>query len=196
MGLLANLDTAQIVEQIVGAKRHLAAQGDAAARITNVVFMGMGEPLNNLDAVLAAVDILVANGGLQFSKDKVRAASCISAWSVWCVSLTCGLGAQITVSTVGLVSEMRRFAAEGQAQLAVSLHATTDEVRDWIAPANRKHDLAALLAALEELYPADKGRANSGKHVLIECVEGGKSHNAAHKLLSRANPCHPPGTSC
>lgn len=145
MGLLANLSTAQIVEQVVEARRYLAAAGDATP-IGNIVFMGMGEPLHNLDAVLAAVDILSENGGMQFAKQK------------------------ITVSTVGLVPEIRRFAAESRAQLAVSLHATTDEVRNWIAPINRKYNLATLLGTLEELYPADRDSPHYGRFVLIEYV--------------------------
>jgi 23S rRNA (adenine2503-C2)-methyltransferase len=75
---------------------------------------GMGEPLHNLDAVRRAVSILCHPRGLQFSPKKV------------------------TVSTVGLVPEIRALAGSCPAQLAVSLHATTDEVRDWIAPVNRR----------------------------------------------------------
>ena len=67
---MANLSTAQIVEQIVVARRVLSEQGSTVP-CQNIVFMGMGEPFHNLDAVLAAVDILVGNGGLQFGRDKV-----------------------------------------------------------------------------------------------------------------------------
>lgn len=98
--------------------------------LTNVVFMGMGEPLHNLDSVLAACDVLNHPLGLELSHNK------------------------ITVSTVGLVPEMRRFAASSsKVQLALSLHATTDEVRDWIVPVNRRHDLAQLMAAMREMFP-------------------------------------------
>ena len=75
---------------------------------------------------------------------------------------------QITVSTVGLVPEIRRFATECEAQLAVSLHATTDEVRNWIAPINRKYNLATLIGTLEELYPMDASLPNHGRFVFIE----------------------------
>jgi 23S rRNA (adenine2503-C2)-methyltransferase len=74
----------------------------------------MGEPLHNCEAVLAALQILCHPQGLQFSPNKV------------------------TVSTVGLVPEMETLAASSSVQLAVSLHATTDEVRSWIVPVNRR----------------------------------------------------------
>ena len=61
---------------------------------------------------------------------------------------------QVTVSTVGLVPEIRRFCAESRSQLAVSLHATTDDVRDWIAPVNRRWKLAQLMDVLREHFPA------------------------------------------
>ena len=61
---------------------------------------------------------------------------------------------QVTVSTVGLVPEIRRFCAQSRSQLAVSLHATTDEVRDWIAPVNRRWNLAQLMGVLREHFPA------------------------------------------
>ena len=75
---------------------------------------GMGEPLHNLEAVRQSVSILCHPQGLQFSPNRV------------------------TVSTVGLIPEMQALVASSSAQLAVSLHATTDEVRDWIAPVNRR----------------------------------------------------------
>ncbi|KXZ48715.1 hypothetical protein GPECTOR_26g618 [Gonium pectorale] len=123
MGLLGNLTTAQIVEQVVEARRFLAEQ-DVPIPIANIVFMGMGEPLNNFDAILAT--------GLELSRNK------------------------IIVSTVGLVPEMRQFIASRAAKLAVSLHATTDEVRDWLVPTNRRYPMAELLGALREAFPYDK----------------------------------------
>lgn len=126
MGLLGNLSTAQIVEQVVQARRYLAEQ-QVAIPIHNIVFMGMGEPLHNFDAVMAAIEVLAV--GLELSRNK------------------------IIVSSVGLVPEIRRFIASKAAKLAVSLHATTDEVRDWIVPTNRRYPLALLLGALREAFP-------------------------------------------
>ncbi|GIL77975.1 hypothetical protein Vretimale_7376 [Volvox reticuliferus] len=141
MGLLANLATAQIVEQVVEARRYLAEQS-VPIRIANIVFMGMGEPLHNYDAVMAAIEILAT--GLELSRNK------------------------IIVSTVGLVPEMRKFIAAGTAKLAVSLHATTDEVRDWIVPTNRRYPLDQLLGALREAFPYDKRKGDN--FVVIEYV--------------------------
>ena len=104
----------------------------------------MGEPLHNLDAVAAASEAMTHPLGLHVSHNK------------------------ITVSTVGLVDKLDEFATRcASAQLAVSLHATTDEVRDRIVPANRRHDLASLLGALARLYP----RGNPQKRrVLVEYI--------------------------
>lgn len=123
MGLRGSLTAAQVVEQVVIARRFLRDEDLAAGAashispLTNVVYMGMGEPMHNLPAVLPSLDILVQPLGLHLSRNKV------------------------TVSTVGLVPEMRQVAASGAAVLAVSLHATTDEVRDWIVPVNRRYNL-------------------------------------------------------
>ena len=143
MGLLSQLTTAQIVQQIIEAKRLLAEEEDDTP-LTNLVFMGMGEPLNNLEAVTTAIEIMKCPLGLHLSHNKV------------------------TVSTVGLVPEMHKFLSSpiGQSvQLALSLHATTDEVRDWIVPVNRTHNLASLMDCLAEHFPI-----NSVKSVLIEYV--------------------------
>eukprot|EP00882_Tetradesmus_deserticola_P024232 GHRQ01026473.1.p1 GENE.GHRQ01026473.1~~GHRQ01026473.1.p1 ORF type:complete len:270 (+),score=41.86 GHRQ01026473.1:3-812(+) len=79
--------------------------------------------------------------------------------------VTCDFCPQVTVSTVGLVDVLERFAASSNVQLALSLHATTDEVRDWIVPVNRRHNLAALTAVLRQHYGA--GNA-AGRQVLVE----------------------------
>ncbi|CAL8466079.1 g5615 [Coccomyxa elongata] len=158
MGLRVQLSAAQIVEQVVEARRHVAehnrrvAAGELPAAaplapISNIVFMGMGEPLHNFEAVGVALEVLCHPQGLQLSPNKV------------------------TVSTVGLVPQMRALAARSAVQLAVSLHATTDEVRSWIVPLNRRYPLAELIGALEELYPKNAAvRPRVGRHVLFEYV--------------------------
>lgn len=120
---MRNLTVAEIVEQAVFARRLLSSE---IGSITNVVFMGMGEPLHNIDNVLKAASIMVDVQGLQFSPNKV------------------------TVSTSGLVPQLRHFLHESNCALAVSLNATTDEVRNWIMPINRKYNLALLLGTLRE----------------------------------------------
>lgn len=124
MGLKRHLTAAEIVEQAVFARR-LFSSNEVGA-ITNVVFMGMGEPLHNIENVIKAAEIMVHEQGLHFSPRKV------------------------TVSTSGLVPQLRRFLQESNCALAVSLNATTDEVRNWIMPINRKYNLALLLETLRE----------------------------------------------
>ncbi|KAL9258133.1 Dual-specificity RNA methyltransferase RlmN-like protein [Drosera capensis] len=127
MGLKRHLTTAEIVEQAVFARRLLTSE---VGSMTNVVFMGMGEPLHNIDNVIRAADIMVDEHGLHFSPRKV------------------------TVSTSGLVPQLKRFLQESNCALAVSLNATTDEVRNWIMPINRKYSMSLLLETLkEELRP-------------------------------------------
>ncbi|KQK08926.1 uncharacterized protein LOC100823265 [Brachypodium distachyon] len=123
MGLRKHLSTAEIVEQAVFARKLFS---DEFGSITNVVFMGMGEPLHNVDNVIKASAIMVDEQGLQFSPRKV------------------------TVSTSGLVPQIKRFLHESKCDLAVSLNATTDEVRNWIMPINRKYNLNLLLGTLRE----------------------------------------------
>ncbi|XP_070023594.1 uncharacterized protein [Nicotiana sylvestris] len=123
MGLKRNLSTSEIVEQAVLARKLLSSE---VGPISNVVFMGMGEPLHNIENVIKAADILVDEQGLHFSPRKV------------------------TVSTSGLVPQLKRFLRESNCALAVSLNATTDEVRSWIMPINRKFNLNLLLGTLRE----------------------------------------------
>lgn len=122
-GLVRNLAAAEIVGQVVLGQR-LAGAGE---RVTNVVFMGMGEPLHNFDKVLAAFRVLSADHGLNITRRR------------------------LTVSTCGLVPALRRLPPEVLGSLAVSLNATTDEVRDRLMPVNRRHPIAELLGVLQEL---------------------------------------------
>lgn len=123
MGLKRNLTAAEIVEQAVFARRLLTSE---VGSIANVVFMGMGEPLQNIDNVIKAIDIMVHDQGLHISPRK------------------------ITVSTSGLVPQLKRFLRESNCALAVSLNATTDVARNWIMPINRKYNLSLLLGTLRE----------------------------------------------
>ncbi len=129
MGLVRNLRPSEIVGQ-VRAARALAAPEP----LTNVVLMGMGEPLANYDAVVGAIEILTAEWGQAISPRR------------------------ITVSTVGLAPEIPRFIAETRVNLAVSLHAPTDRQRERLVPVNRRYPLAALLAACREVPLARRKR--------------------------------------
>ncbi|MEJ5250220.1 MAG: radical SAM protein, partial [Caldilinea sp.] len=122
MGFARHLTAGEIVEQAVQFARLLEAEGE---RLSNVVLMGMGEPLHNYDATLAAIRRLNDPHGLNIGQR------------------------HITLSTVGLVPEILRFADEGlQVGLAISLHAATDEERSRLLPINRRWPLADLLAAV------------------------------------------------
>jgi len=134
LGFTRDLETAEIVDQVRHAARRLAAD---SRRLTNVVFMGMGEPLLNLDHVLAAVDAL--NDPHRF-----------------------GLGARhITVSTSGVVPGMKRLTALGpQFTLAVSLHAARDALRDVLVPLNRRWPIAEVVGAAREHAKATSRRVS------------------------------------
>ena len=138
-GFERHLTTGEIVEQMVAAARQARADG---RRLGNVVFMGMGEPLANLDNVWPAVER--AHGAL-------------------------GLSARhLTLSTVGIVPGIRRVAAqELPVNLAVSLHAANDGLRDELVPINRRYPLATLMAACAEYLQA-KGRRLSFEWALID----------------------------
>ncbi|MBO0788895.1 MAG: 23S rRNA (adenine(2503)-C(2))-methyltransferase RlmN, partial [Actinobacteria bacterium] len=149
-GLTRSLSAAEIVAQVVAGARALA-RGElpgGPGRVSNVVFMGMGEPLANYRRVVAAVRRLT---------DPVPRGLGLSQRSV-------------TVSTVGLVPAMRRLAAEKlSVTLAVSLHAPDDELRDELVPVNRRWPVAEVLAAAWE-YAAATGRRVSVEYALIAGV--------------------------
>jgi 23S rRNA (adenine2503-C2)-methyltransferase len=128
-GFNRNLGAAEIVGQVVLASRELGLVA-GRSRITNVVFMGMGEPLANLRAVVQACRVLVDDFGFQLSRRRV------------------------TVSTSGLVPQIRRLQAETNVALAVSLHAPDDELRNELVPINRRHPIAELLEACWEYVEA------------------------------------------
>ncbi|MFF4778802.1 23S rRNA (adenine(2503)-C(2))-methyltransferase RlmN [Microtetraspora fusca] len=149
-GLTRNMSTAEIVEQVVAGARALAA-GEVPGgpgRVSNIVFMGMGEPMANYKAVIGAVHRLVdpSPEGL-------------------------GISARgITVSTVGLVPAIEKLAAEGlPVTLAVSLHAPDDELRDSLVPINTRWKVAEVLGAAWE-YAAKTKRRISIEYALIKDV--------------------------
>lgn len=172
LGFGRHLSVSEIVGQVYLGDRLLAqlspddptrrAGGD---RVTNLVFMGMGEPLHNLDNVLRALRILLHPLGRAFSRRR------------------------ITVSTAGLVPAIERLAAEGlPVNLAVSLNATTDEQRDRLMPINRKYPLAELLAALRR-FPLERRQRITVEYVLLRGIND--SLDDVHRLpeLLRGIPC-------
>jgi len=145
MGLTRNLTAGEIVAQVHTARRELAPR-----RLTHVVFMGMGEPLHNYEAVRDAVRVLLDPHGAPMAAQN------------------------ITVSTVGLVRRMRRFSNdfEGRVQLALSLHAGTDAVRQQIVPRGKTTRLAQLKQALLA-HPLPGSRKIMVEYVLLPGVNDG-----------------------
>ena len=152
-GFSGNLSRAEIVGQVWRAGRALAERppsasgaGDAPG-ITNVVFMGMGEPLLNFDAVVDASAVLTDTLGFGISKRRV------------------------TISTAGVVPRIRDLADRTDVSLAVSLHAARDELRDILVPLNRKYPIAELLAACQHYIDGlGERRAVTIEYTLIEGV--------------------------
>lgn len=147
-----NLDPGEILAQFILAR---GALPEPPAR-SNIVFMGMGEPLLNVDGVLTALEVLTDDDGLAVSPRR------------------------ITVSTVGLVDELEAFSAKAPAVgLAVSLHATTNEHRDRLMPINRKHPIEDIIEAARRL-PLPRRRRITFEYVLL----GGENDSPvdAHRL--------------
>jgi len=156
-GFTRHLSTGEIVEQVVAAAR---ACRQAGRRLSNVVFMGMGEPLANYPRVWAAVERIHDELGLS--------------------------ARHITLSTVGLVPGVRRLSRERlPVGLAVSLHAANDSLRDRLLPINRRWPLGVLMAACEE-YVASSGRRLSFEWALMDGVNDSRSDAA--QLAGRARP--------
>jgi len=163
MGFSRQLTAGEIVEQVLYYARELKESGEA---VTNVVVMGMGEPFHNYDNTLAAIDRLNHPEGLN-------------------------LGARrFTISTVGLVPMIRRFAKEGrQVNLAISLHAADDALRSSLLPVNKKYPLAQLIDACRE-YVELTNRRITFEWALIRDVND--TPEQARKLASlvRGLLCH------
>ena len=153
------LSTAEIVTQYVGAKSKLKDD----LRITNIVFMGMGEPLDNPDAVFSSIDILHQPHGCNLSRKK------------------------ITVSTSGIVPLMPLVTQSG-ARLAVSLNGVNDEVRSFIMPINKKWPLNSLLEACRE-HCQETGDRVTFEYVLLKGVTDSLSDAEKLYRLTRDIPC-------
>jgi 23S rRNA (adenine2503-C2)-methyltransferase len=155
--LVRNLEAEEIVGQILLARDRIGDWPGAASptdgllpsserKITNIVLMGMGEPLYNFDNVKAAMAIACDRVGLAFSKRRV------------------------TLSTSGVVPEIPRWGAEAGTMLAISLHATRDELRDQLVPINRKYPIAELLAACRAYPGLSNARRITFEYVMLKGV--------------------------
>ena len=147
-GLVRNLSAAEIVAQVQVARDDLAEwpTSNENRRLSNIVFMGMGEPLYNLDNVAAALDVISDNEGIAISRRK------------------------ITISTSGVVPQMQALGETTGAMLAVSLHATRDELRDVLVPINRRYPLAELMAAIRAYPGLSNARRVTFEYVMLKGV--------------------------
>lgn len=141
-GFNRNLTTAEIIAQVWVANRALGHSPDGERIISNVVLMGMGEPLLNLPAVVPALNIMLDDMGYGLSKRRV------------------------TVSTSGIVPAIDRLKAQCDVALAVSLHAPDDALRDEIVPINRKYPISELMAACRRYMAGKSARS----HITFEYV--------------------------
>ena len=163
-GFNRNLTTAEIIGQVWLAAKALGHERNGRRRITNVVLMGMGEPLVNFDAVLPALSLMRADLGF-------------------------GLAAKrVTVSTAGMVPGIDRLRDSIDVALAVSLHAPEDALRETLVPLNRKYPIKELMAACQR-YVADKHkRSITFEYTLIDGVNDHPEHARALVKLLRQVP--------
>jgi len=157
--LVRNLTTQEIVAQLVVARDQLGdfpgmtppdngliPAGEGVRAVSNIVFMGMGEPLYNFENVRDAVDVLSDGDGLSLSKRR------------------------ITVSTSGIVPEIERLGEEAGAMLAISLHAVRDELRNTLVPINKKYPIKELIQACRDYPGASNARRITFEYVMLKGI--------------------------
>jgi 23S rRNA (adenine2503-C2)-methyltransferase len=157
-GFNRNLSTAEIIGQVLFAARALGLPENRGDRlITNVVMMGMGEPLMNFDNVVPAMELMMDDYGFGISKRRV------------------------TLSTAGVVPQIYRLREVCDVSLAVSLHAPNDELRNQLVPINRKYPIRELLQACREYVRGVPHRRVTFEYVMIDGINDSPAH--ARELL-------------
>jgi len=151
-GFNRNLTSAEIIGQVWHANRVLPPRANGEPAITNIVFMGMGEPLANYRNVLPVLDLLLSDFAYGLSRRRV------------------------TISTSGLVPNIERLADECNVSLAVSLHATNDELRDRLVPINKVHPIRKLLDACWQYAAKHSNRFITFEYVMLEGVNDSLAH--------------------
>jgi 23S rRNA (adenine2503-C2)-methyltransferase len=164
--LVRNLTAAEIVAQVQVARDDLGEWPSPKEdrRLSNIVFMGMGEPLYNLDNVAAAMDIISDNEGIAISRRR------------------------ITVSTSGVVPELKRLGETTQAMLAISLHATNDPLRDTLVPLNKRYPIAELMAAIRAYPGISNARRVTFEYVMLKGVNDSPAEAKALVQLLKGVP--------
>jgi 23S rRNA (adenine2503-C2)-methyltransferase len=177
-GFNRNLSTAEIIGQVWVAAKHLGNVPHRQRKLTNVVMMGMGEPLLNFDNVVRAMSIMRDDLGFGLANKRV------------------------TLSTAGLVPMIDRLAEESDVSLAVSLHAPTDELRTQLVPLNKKYPIAELMAACARYADRKKRESITFEYTMMKGVNDLPEHarvliKLMRRLPSKVNliPFNPfPGT--
>lgn len=161
-GFNRNLSIAEIIGQLRLAVQELSQQNGAHdKKITNIVMMGMGEPLLNYDHVVAAMDIMMDDLAYGLSKRRV------------------------TLSTSGVVPEMLRLKEDSPVALAVSLHAPEDELRNQLVPINKKYPLSELMAVCRDYFKNEPRRKVTFEYVMLKGINDSDEH--AYKLVKLLN---------
>ena len=167
-GFQRDLSAAEIIGQVwLAIKSYDAFQSGNGRIVTNVVMMGMGEPLLNFDNVVSAMDLMLEDMAYGLSKRRV------------------------TLSTSGVVPALDRLAKVSEVSLAVSLHAPNDELRNQLVPINRKYPIAMLLASCRNYMNAqsDKKRVVTVEYTLIEGINDQREHARELATLLQGFPC-------
>ena len=163
-GFNRNLTTAEIVGQVWLANRELGWKVGENRIITNIVLMGMGEPLANFRNVIPAIKIFLDDLGFDISRRRV------------------------TLSTSGLVPQIYKLAEEVNCALAVSLHAPNDALRSELVPINRKHPIAELLEACWHYLDEQNGRSVTFEYVMLDGINDQPEHARELARLLRGKP--------
>jgi 23S rRNA (adenine2503-C2)-methyltransferase len=168
MGFSRNLNPSEIVNQVVAVGEFLRNEPKGKLigpdRVTNIVFMGMGEPLNNLDNLIKSISILTEQRGLDMTSRR------------------------ITVSTCGIVPKMERLGLETDVNLAISLHAVNDKTRDLLMPVNDRYTLADLLEACRT-YPMAKRKRIMFEYILLKGINDSDEDARELAMILRDIPC-------
>lgn len=164
--LVRNLTTAEIVAQVQIARDDLGEWPSPKEdrRLSNIVFMGMGEPLYNLDNVAQAIDIIADNEGIAISRRR------------------------ITVSTSGVVPELGPLGEKTQAMLAISLHATNDPLRDKLVPLNKKYPIEELMAGIRAYPGLSNAKRVTFEYVMLKDVNDSAAEAKALVKLLKGIP--------
>lgn len=168
MGFSRNLSPAEIVNQVVAVRDHIQQQPEneriGPSAITNIVYMGMGEPLNNFAHLLTSISILTDQKGLDMASRR------------------------ITVSTCGVIPNMHALGAATSINLAISLHAVDNETRDRLMPINRRYTIEKLLQACRD-YPLQKRKRIMIEYIMLDSVNDSDQQARTLVKLLHGIPC-------